>query len=75
MERNGREVSGALKNAVFYEEKPLLREMPDKWFLFAEASAGGIKDPVAFTFSLKGVQEMGGERRNHTTYQRRVGPL
>ena len=61
--RSGGECSGAHENAIFYEEIPLPRGVPNKRFLFAKASADSIIDPVAFTFLLRGVQEMGSERR------------
>jgi hypothetical protein len=35
MKRNGRELFGALENAIFYEEIPLPTKVPNKWFLFA----------------------------------------
>jgi len=33
--RSGRELVGALENAIFYKEIPVLTKVPNKWFLFA----------------------------------------
>jgi hypothetical protein len=47
----GGEIFGAAEDAIFDEEIPFLKKVPNKRFLFAEASADGIKYPVGFTFS------------------------
>src|SRR5260221_5133620 len=59
---------GAYENAISYEEKPPHSKVPNEWFFFTQSSAGGIKGPVGFPFSQRGVQEMGSKRRNHATY-------
>ena len=49
-ERKGGELSGAPKNATFYEKMERSIKVPDKWSPFAKESADGIKNPVTFPF-------------------------
>jgi hypothetical protein len=48
---SGGEMIGTEKDAIFDEEIPSLVKIPNKWFLFTEASADGIINPPGFTFS------------------------
>jgi hypothetical protein len=47
----GGEIFGAAEDAIFDEKIPFPKKVPNKWFLFAEASADGIINPPGFTFS------------------------